>query len=281
VWAGQGAQGGARAHAPEQSAAPRHGGAAGGELSRVEARRRPRRLYIPKADGRQRPIGVAALEDKIVQKALGAVLEAIWEGEIIIVRYADDFGMGFQKREDAERLLAAMRQRFARFALETHTEKTRLLEFGRFANDDRLKRGAGRPQTFDFLGFTHICAKRRSDGKFTVWRRTIAKRMRAKLAQIKEELRRRRHEPIPELGKWLKTVVAGRLNYHAVPDNLARMKSFRDAISRLWLRALRRRSQKGRAVTWERMTRLIQAWIPPVRLKHPYPDKRLRVIHPR
>ena len=358
-----------------------------------------RRIYLPKPDGRQRPIGIAALEDKIVQKALGEILGAIWEGdfahfsygfrpgrsqhqaldalwvaitqrkvswvldadirgffdtldhtwlmkfvehrvgdprvlrlvrkwlragvsddgqwspttvgtpqgavispllaniylhyvldlwvrrwrkveaqgEVIIVRYADDFVMGFQHRDDAERLRAALRERMKQFALELHAEKTRLIEFGRFAIADRKARGERRPETFDFLGFTHICAKRRSDGKFTVWRRTIAKRMRATLVKIGQELKRRRHEPIPRLGRWLRSVVNGFFNYHAVPDNLRRMASFRDQIARHWLKALRRRSQKGRSLTWDRMRRYIRRWLPPVGLRHPYPNMRLRV----
>lgn len=362
-----------------------------------------RRLYIPKPDGRQRPIGVAALEDKIVQKALAEVLGAIWEGdfanfsygfrpgrsqhdaldalwvgitqrkvnwvldadirsffdtldhgwlmkfvehrvsdprvlrllrkwlragvsedgqwtpttvgtpqgavispllaniflhyaldlwvrkwrrekakgEVIIVRYADDFVMGFQHEQDALRFRAALAERMKQFALELHESKTRLIEFGRFAIANRKEREAGRPETFDFLGFTHICAQRRSDGKFTVWRRTIGKKMRAKLAELGKELKRWRHAPVPQVGQWLRSVVNGYFNYHAVPDNLQRMNRFRREVSRRWLKALRRRSQKGRNMTWTRMQRYIDRWLPPVRLRHPYPNQRLRVEYPR
>lgn len=362
-----------------------------------------KRIYIPKADGRQRPIGIASLEDKIVQQAVGQVLGAIWEedfanfsygfrpgrsqhnaldalwvaitqcrvnwvldadirsffdtldhgwlmkfvehrvadtrmhdlirrwlragvsedgewsrttvgtpqgavispllanlylhhvldlwvkrwrkheahGEVIIVRYADDFVMGFQHKDDAQRCLAQLRERFAQFALELHQEKTRLIEFGRFAMENREKRGAGRPETFNFLGFTHICARRHKDGKFTVWRKTIAKRMRAKLREIKEDLMRQRHKPVPEQGRWLRAVVQGYFNYHAVPDNIRQMSIFRGLVNRIWLRALRRRSQKGRHLSWEKVQRLIRTWIPPAKLLHPYPNQRLRVTHPR
>ena len=374
---------------------------------RVQSQRyRPRpskRIYIPKADGRQRPIGIAALEDKIVQHAAGRILGAIWEedfanfsygfrpersqhkaldalyvgitqrkvswvldadirsffdtldhgwlmkfvahrvsdprmlrlvsrwltagvseegnwskttlgvpqggvispllaniylhyvldlwskqwrkqagcGEVIIVRYADDFVMGFQSRKDAERCLEELKERFAKFGLEIHPEKTRLIEFGRFANSNREARGQGPAETFDFLGFTHICARRRSDGKFTVWRKTMAKRMRGKLQEIKEELRRRRHEPIPEQGSWLKAVVRGYFNYHAVPNNTDRLSAFRQQVGRIWLKALRKRSQKGRRLDWTRMNRIIQTWIPAVRVLHPYPDQRLCVNYSR
>jgi len=362
-----------------------------------------KRIYIPKGDGRERPIGIAALEDKIAQHAVGQVLGSIWEedfanfsygfrpgrsqhnaldalwvgitqrkvhwvldadirsffdtldhgwlmkfvahrvadsrmlrligkwlragvsedgewsrtsvgvpqgavispllaniylhyvldlwvkqwrdrqarGEVIIVRYADDFVMGFQHRHEAEGFLREMRGRFAKFGLEVHPEKTRLIEFGRFAIENRENRKEGKPETFNFLGFTHICARRRSDGRFTVWRKTIAKRMRAKLREIKEDLMRRRHEPVPEMGRWLRSVVQGYFNYHAVPDNIREMTIFRDLVSRFWLRALRRRSQKGKYLNWGRMQRLIKTWIPPAKLLHPYPNQRLRVSYPR
>jgi group II intron reverse transcriptase/maturase len=360
-----------------------------------------KRIYIPKPDGRQRPIGIAALEDKIVQQAvcqiLGAIyeedfanfsygfrpgrsphnaLDAIWvastqrkvnwvldadirsffdtldhewlmkfvehrvadprmlrlirkwlragvsedgqwsattvgtpqgavispllanlylhyvlhlwvkwwrksraRGEVIIVRYADDFVMGLQHRDDAERFLRELRERFAKFKLEIHQDKTRLIEFGRFAIENREKRKAGKPETFDFLGFTHICAKRRKDGKFTVKRKVIAKRMRAKLKEIKNTLMRHRHDPVPKLGKWLRAVVQGYFNYYAVPGTSRLMNIFRSLVNRFWLRTLRRRSQKGRNLTWERMQRLLATWIPTVKIAHPYPNQRLSVTN--
>ena len=202
-------------------------------------------------------------------------------GEVIIVRYADDFVMGFQYRDDAERLMCAMQTRFAGFGLELNQEKTRLIEFGRFANTNRQERGAGKPETFDFLGFTHICGKRRKDGGFTVRRKTIAKRLRAKAKEVREKLIRRRHEPTPKQGRWLRSVVRGFFNYHAVPGNIKALSAFRTLVNRAWLSALRRRSQKGKNLTWARMKRLVHTWIPPARILHPYPNERLRVSYSR
>ncbi|MBN1900462.1 hypothetical protein JW926_03955 [Candidatus Sumerlaeota bacterium] len=156
-----------------------------------------------------------------------------------------------------------------------------MIEFGRFAEENRQSRGEGKPETFDFLGFTHICAKRRSDGKFTLWRRAIVKRMRRKLKEIEEVLMQHRHEPVAETERRLKTVVQGFLNYCAVPDNSRQMSRFRGIVNRLWFRALRRRSQKGRKWTWERMQRLIEKLIPPARMQRPYPNQRLHVSYPR
>jgi RNA-directed DNA polymerase len=356
-----------------------------------------RRTYIPKADGRQRPLGIAALEDKVVQRAVVEVLNAIYEtdflgfsygfrpgrsqhhaldaltvaleqrkvnwvldadirdffgtikhewlvkfvehriadkrvvrliqkwlaagvmeagrwtaceegtpqgatvspvlanlylhhvldlwvqhwrkrqahGETVIVRYADDFAMGFQYREDAERLLVDLRERFAKFGLQLHPDKTRLFEFGRFAARDRAGRGDGKPETFNFLGFTHICAKTRN-AKFCVLRQTMRKRMTAKLGEVKTELRQRRHDPIPEQGAWLGSIVRGYFAYHAVPRNQPALQTFRHQIGRLWWQALRRRSQTDRT-TAERLRKLVHRYLPPVRILHAYPNQRLSV----
>jgi len=198
-------------------------------------------------------------------------------GDVIVVRYADDFIVGFQHKAEAERFLADLRLRFAKFGLELHPDKTRLIEFGRFAGSNRQKKGLGKPETFDFLGFTHICATKRSNGYFTVLRQTIRKRLQAKLAEVKAELRRRMHDPIPEVGKWLGTVVEGHCRYYGVPMNTPALGLFRDRVSWLWQRALSRRSQRGR-FTWERMTRLVTRYLPRVRVHHPYPLRRLGVI---
>ena len=202
-------------------------------------------------------------------------------GEVIVVRYADDFVLGFQYRDDAERLLADLRERFARFGLELNDEKTRLIEFGRFAATNRKERGAGKPETFDFLGFTHLCGTRRSDGRFTVHRQTNAKRLRAKAKAVREQLLRHRTAPIPEQGSWLRSVVQGFFNYHAVPGNGRALDAFRTLAQKAWLRALRRRSQRGMRLTWARVKRLIRTWLPSVRILHPYPNVRLCVAHPR
>jgi RNA-directed DNA polymerase len=359
-------------------------------------RARPsRRAYIPKADGRQRPLGVAALEDKILQRAVAEVLKAIYEedflgfsygfrpgrsahdaldalavgicdrrvnwvldadirdyfssldhswlgkflehriadrrvlrliqkwlragviedgtwtacdegtpqgasistllanvylhyvfdlwvhqwrrrharGGVIVVRYSDDFVVGFQHRDDAERFLADLRERFADFGLELADEKTRLIEFGRFAARDRKNRGLPKPQTFDFLGFTHACGKTRKTGRFALKRVTSKKRLRAKLREVKTELMRRRHHPIPEQGRWLASVVRGHSAYYAVPGNIDAVAAFHNQAARHWYRALRRRSQRTR-LTWERMHRLDKRWLPTDRILHPWPNVR-------
>jgi group II intron reverse transcriptase/maturase len=363
-------------------------------------RARPsRRVYIPKPDGRLRPLGVAALEDKILQRALVEVLNAIYEsdflgfsygfrqgrsphhaldalaagivgkrvnwvldadfsdyfssldhqwlikflehriadrrvlrliqkwlaagviengswtafeegvpqgasvspllanvyahyvldlwahqwrtrharGDVIIVRWADDFVVGFEHREDAERFWAELRGRLAKFDLELNAEKTRLIEFGRHAARDRAARGLGKPETFQFLGFTHICARTRKSGRFKLKRITDSKRMRAKLLAIKGEMWKRMHHPVPEQGRWLARVLAGHYNYYAVPDNIEALSAFRYRIICHWLKSLRRRSQKHR-MAWTRMERLADQWLPLPRILHPWPEQRFAAI---
>jgi len=198
-------------------------------------------------------------------------------GEVIVVRFADDFIVGFQHRAEAERFLADLRERFAKFKLELHPEKTRLLEFGPYAAETRRRAGLGKPETFNFLGFTHICGKKRSNGRFTVLRQTIRKRLQAKLSEVKAELRRRLHVPIPEQGKWLRSVVEGHFRYYGVPMNYPALCLFRFQVGRLWHRALERRSQTAR-VLWSRMVRLIETWLPAPRICHPYPLRRMGVV---
>jgi RNA-directed DNA polymerase len=197
-------------------------------------------------------------------------------GDVIVVRFADDFVAGFEHRHEAERFLNELRERMAEFGLELHPDKTRLIEFGRYAEQNRRGRGDGKPQTFNFLGFTHSCAKTRK-GWFTVLRQTMRTRWQAKLKAVKAELRKRLHEPVPSVGAYLRSVVMGHVRYFGVPMNGPAICAFRQAIGRMWCWILRRRSQKHR-MPWTRMRRYIERWIPPARICHPYPLVRLGVI---
>jgi RNA-directed DNA polymerase len=198
-------------------------------------------------------------------------------GDMIVVRFADDIVLGFQEKADADQFRAELTERMGKFNLELHPEKTRLLEFGPHAIDSREWRGQGKPETFNFLGFTHICVKKRSNGRFTVLRQTIRKRLQAKLNEGKAELQRRMHEPIPEQGKWLRAVVGGHIRYYGVPLNQPALTIFRFRVGWYWHRSLSRRSQNGR-VLWDRMRRLITRWLPLPSVCHPYPLRRMGVI---
>ena len=193
-------------------------------------------------------------------------------GDVILVRFADDYVAGFEHRGDAERFLADLRGRFAEFGLELHPGKTRLIEFGRFASGNRERRGLRKPDTFDFLGLTHICAKDRH-GRFKLKRVTSKKKMRAKLHAVKAEMRRRMHHSIPEQGRWLASVLDGHYRYYAVPDNSEAMRGFRERVIRHWRHTLARRSQKG-GIAWTRMRRLADRWLPEPRILHPWPSVR-------
>jgi RNA-directed DNA polymerase len=196
-------------------------------------------------------------------------------GDMIIVRYADDFIVGFQHEVDARRFLDEMRARLQEFALSLHPDKTRLIEFGRHAAANRKRHGLGKPETFNFLGFTFISGTSRQ-GKFLLKRKTRRDRMRAKLRMVKEAMLRRMHQPIPQQGSWLRQVVIGYFNYHAVPTNFRALRAFRESIAKRWRRVLSRRSQKG-DLTWAQMNRLIDDWLPKPRILHPWPNKRFAV----
>ena len=201
------------------------------------------------------------------------------QGDVIVVRYADDIVLGFQHQAEADRFLKDFRERLGKFGLELHPEKTRRIEFGRFAEQNRERRGEGKPETFDFLGFTHISGKN-SKGYFTVKRRTIRKRLRAKLQEIKQQLPRRRHDPVAQTGEWLRSVVQGYFNYHALPGNLDSLGTFRDRLIRLWRTQLRQRSQRHR-LNWDRLGKLAARWLPLPRVLHPWPTQRFAANHPR
>lgn len=199
------------------------------------------------------------------------------QGDVIVVRYVDDFVLGFQHSREAKRFLEDLKSRLNKFHLELHEDKTRLVEFGRYAQRDREARGAGKPETFDFLGMTHICSTTRTHGRFTVRRQPIAKRLGRKLQHIGKRLHTIRHWKVSEQGQWLRQTVQGLFNYYAVPGTCEVLSTFRKQVSRLWLRALRRRSHKARSLTWKRMALLLDKWLPVVRVRHPYPNVRLRV----
>jgi group II intron reverse transcriptase/maturase len=202
------------------------------------------------------------------------------QGAVVVVRYADDFVIGFEHHREAMACVEELHARFAKFGLKLHAEKTRLIEFGRFAAERRSRRGEGRPETFNFLGFTHQCSRTRTNDRFTVHRKSVAKRVRATLQAIKAELRKRRHDPLGDTGRWLRRVVQGWLNYHAVPGNSCCLNRFVGEVTRLWLREIRRRSQRGgRGWTWERMSRFVWRYLPHPRILHPYPDQRFRARH--
>jgi hypothetical protein len=202
------------------------------------------------------------------------------KGEVIIVRYADDFVIGFREESDARKCLAALGERLAKFGLALHPEKTRLIEFGRYAEERRAKRGDGPPETFDFLGFTHISGKTLG-GEFTIHRRTSRKKFQAKLVEIKETLSRRCHDDLAKVGEWLQSVYRGWCQYYAVPGNCARLQQFRAAIQVMWLHNLQRRSQRGRRLTWAKFSKLCKRWLPTPKILHPYPSVRFACQHPR
>ena len=199
-------------------------------------------------------------------------------GDVLVVRYADDMVLGFQYRAEAERFLQDWRERLRKFDLELHPDKTRLIEFGRFAAVNRKQRGEGKPETFNFLGFTHICGRTRKNGKFLVLRKSIRKRLLAKLKRVRDDLRIRMHQPLAVVGKWLRSVVQGYYNYHAVPGNIASLRNFRFEVSTLWWRVIRRRSQRSR-IQWELVSQLVEEWLPLPKILHPYPFLRFDAKH--
>ena len=201
-------------------------------------------------------------------------------GEVIIVRYADDFILGFQHRHDAEQFLGSLKRRLEEFGLSLHPDKTRLIEFGKFADENRRKRGAGKPETFDFLGFTHMCAKTRVKKWFHVWRKTVKKRLRAALSKVKLALKVRMHDEIEDVGLWLRNVITGYYQYYAIPGNFDAINTYRNEIARYWLQVLRRRGQKRR-INWSRFQPIVDRWIPSPKVLHPYPEVRFFAKYPR
>jgi group II intron reverse transcriptase/maturase len=201
-------------------------------------------------------------------------------GEVIIVRYADDFVLGFREEIDAKRCLGALKDRFAKFGLELHPEKTRLIEFGRYAAERRSQRGDGPPESFDFLGFTHICGTTRK-GDFTIKRISAIKKVRAKLKELKDKLTKKMHMDLAAVGSWLSSVFRGWCNYHAIPGNYDRLQQFRTALQEIWYRVLRRRSQRAQNLTWPKFSKLSRRWLPTPKILHPYPNVRFARLHPR
>lgn len=269
-----------------------------------------RRVWLDKPDGSKRPLGIACVEDKVVQQAIVWLLETIFDeeflgfnygfrprrsphnaldqwahqwrkrytrGDVCIVRYADDFVCCFQYKSDACAFRRSLCDRLKRFNLTLHREITRLIEFGRFALRNRKDRGEGKPETFDFLGFTHICSKRWNDGDYRVHRVTIAKRLRAKVKEVRVWLKRNRCFPVEKQGKRLASIMRGALNYYSVPGNYIAMAALRAEINKSWYWALRHRSQKATKLTWKTMQRILLKYVPFVRVIHPYPNERLHV----
>jgi group II intron reverse transcriptase/maturase len=193
-------------------------------------------------------------------------------GDVIVVRFADDFVVGFQHRKEAEQFLAELGERIAKFGLSLHPEKTRLIEFGRFAVENRQARREGKPKTFNFLGFTHYCGAN-GKGRFTVMRKTMRQRMLRKLKAVSIELRHRRHQPIPEQGRYVQALIRGHVQYYGVPFNIRALRAFRLAVIRLWHKWLSRRSNRA-YVRWDRMQRYITRWVPAAVICHPYPSVR-------
>ena len=244
-------------------------------------------------DGKRKPQEIGTPQGSVISPLLANIYlhyaQDLWAhqwrkrhtgGDVIIVRYADDSVVGFQYKNDAERFLKDLVERMGKFGLKLHPDKTRLIEFGRFAEANRRKRGEGKPETFDFLGFTHSCSKTRN-GKFFIRRKTIKKRFVKKYKEVKQELKERMHDNVKETGEWLNSVIRGFQNYYAVPGNMNLVKSFYDQTTRAWLHTLRRRSQKGRNFTWNRFEKLIRWLIPRVRIVHPFPSQRFQRYYPR
>jgi len=236
-----------------------------------------RRVTIPKADGSERLLSVWCLEDKIVQQALTNVLNAIYEADFLVFSYGFRPGRGQHDALDAHRFKVDLNKRLSKFGLNIHPDKTRLIQFGRYAQRDRLAQGNGKPETFDFLGFTFFCTVTRFDKRFMVGRKTIKKRIIASLREIKRQLRRRLHEPFSKTGEWLHRVLLGHLNYFAVTGNLRSVQCFFVRVRRMWLRSLRRRSQRNR-MSWLRFSAICARFVPIIHVTHPYPDQRFDAI---